>query len=84
MPTPSDSNHLVYQVVNIDRSDRWLLQRRLQELMIKSWCSDDGSLWVEVKHSNAAILVHSTVKQFLSPRQELLDWLERCWQNQVY
>jgi hypothetical protein len=83
MIQPSSSNALVGQVVQIPRSDRWLIYHRLQELMIPCWCPDDGSLRVEANNGIAAILVRSTVQQFVASRQELVDWLERCWDTKV-
>jgi hypothetical protein len=83
MSQPSNSNALVGQIVKVARSDRWLVYRRLQELTIPCWCPSDGSLWVEVNHSIAAILVRSTIEQFTASRQELVEWLERCWDTEA-
>ncbi len=69
------------QVLHIPLSDRWLVYHRLQELKIKCFCSADGSLRVEVNNCLEAILIRSTVMQFLASRQELVDWLERCWDD---
>jgi hypothetical protein len=69
------------QVSKISRSDRWCVHRRLQELDIPCWCPDDGSLWIGVEHCIHAILVRSTVQQFVATRHELVDWLERCWET---
>jgi hypothetical protein len=84
MSTPSSSNLCVGQVVNVARGDRWQIYHRLQELMIPCWCPADGSLRVEVNSSIAAVLLRSTIQQFVAPRQELVDWLERCWQTKNY
>ena len=86
---PPNPDALVSQVVKISRgdseallqADRWIVYRRLQELMIPCWCPEDGSLWVEVNHGLAAILLRSTVQQLFASRQELVDWLERCWET---
>lgn len=67
------------QVLQIPLCDRYSIHRRLQELMIPSSCLPDGSLHVQVNSWLTAILVCSTVMQFLATRQELLDWLEYCW-----
>jgi hypothetical protein len=66
--------------VDVSRIDRWCVYHRLQELTIPCWCLEDGSLSVEVKDSSAALLVRSVVHQFVASRQELLKWLENCWQ----
>lgn len=77
---PSSSNSFIYQIGKIPQTLRWQVCYRLQELRIPCWCPTDGSLWVEVHDCVAAVLVRSTVQQYLTPRQELVDWLERCWQ----
>lgn len=79
MLTPSSSDTAVGQVVNVSRILRWQIYHRLQELKISCWCPADGSLRVEVNDTVSAVLVRSTVQQFVAPRQELVDWLERCW-----
>ena len=70
--------------VSVSRIDRWLIHSRLQELMINSWCPTNGELLVEINSCVDAILVRSTVKQLVAPREELVDWLERCWQMEVF
>ncbi|MCM0591722.1 MAG: Asr1405/Asl0597 family protein [Gloeotrichia echinulata IR180] len=78
------NDFLGYQVLQIPVSDRWLIYRRLQELKIKCSCPSDGSLRVQVNSSVEAILIRSTLMQFLASRQELLDWLERCWDTNYF
>lgn len=73
----------VSQVTKVNRSDRWSVYRRLQELKIPCWCPEDGTLWVEIDDCLNAILLRSTIQQFVSNRYELADWLERCWTTQV-
>ena len=73
----------VSQVAKIHPSDRWTVYRRLQELNISCWCPEDGTLWVEIDRCIHAILLRSTIQQFVSTRSELTDWLERCWSTQV-
>lgn len=73
----------VSQVDKIHRSDRWSVYRRLQELNIPCWCPEDGTLWVEIHHCTHAVLIRSTIQQFVSTRSELAEWLERCWSTQV-
>lgn len=72
---------IITQVAKIPPGTRWCVYRRLQELEIPCWCPDDGSLWSGVENCIHAILVRSTVQQFVAPRQELVDWLERCWET---
>jgi hypothetical protein len=75
----SSSNFLGDRVLHIPLSDRWLIYSRLQELMIPCSCMADGSLWVQVDSLQTAILIRSTLMQFIASRQQLLDWLEHCW-----
>lgn len=83
MITPSHPHALVSQVAQISRSDRWFISRRLQELTINCWCPEDGSLWVEIGNSIEAVLLRSTVYQSIASRQELIHWLERCWESNL-
>jgi hypothetical protein len=79
MLSPCSSDASNEQILQIPLSDRWRIYHRLQELMIKSSCHPDGSLRVQVNNSLEAILIRSTVMQFLASRHELVGWLERCW-----
>ncbi len=63
--------------------DRWSIHRRLQELNIPANCPSDGTLRVDVNYPLALLLVRSVILKFSLPRQESVDWLERCWQSQV-
>lgn len=69
----------VAHIISVPRGDRWRIYHRLQELMIPCWCPEDGSLRVEVQNGIGALLLRSVVQQFLAPRQEIVTWLERCW-----
>jgi hypothetical protein len=71
----SSSTH----VVSVPRIDRWRIYHRLQELMIPCWCLEDGSLHVDVQDGIGALLLRSVVQQFMASRQEMVNWLERCW-----
>ncbi|MBD2294312.1 hypothetical protein H6G06_12655 [Anabaena sphaerica FACHB-251] len=71
------------QVLQIPLSDRWQIYHRLQELMIACSCPPDGSLRVQVKSLQEAILVRSAVMQFLASRCELVTWLETCWSHSI-
>ncbi|MEM7759338.1 MAG: Asr1405/Asl0597 family protein [Cyanobacteria bacterium P01_A01_bin.40] len=73
----------VSQITKIQRSERWSVYRRLQELNIPCWCPQDGSLWVEIDSCIHAILLRSTIQQFVSTRSESIDWLERCWFSEL-
>ncbi|ADI63627.1 Asr1405/Asl0597 family protein [Trichormus azollae] len=69
------------QVLQIPLSDRSQIYHRLQELMITCSCPPDGSLRVQVNSLQEAILVRSTVMQFLASRCELVEWLDGCWSH---
>jgi hypothetical protein len=73
----SPATHL--HAVAVPRGDRWRIYHRLQELTIPCWCLPDGTLRVEVQNSTGALLLRSVVQQFMAPRQEMVNWLERCW-----
>lgn len=75
----SDSQSSTVQILTISRSDRWLVQQRLQSLSIPCHCPADGRLEVEVNTPVAIVQVRSVIQQLTAPRSELLDWLERCW-----
>jgi hypothetical protein len=77
------SNTLIGQALDIPRSDRWRIYQRLQELTIPCACPADGSLRVDINHGIALVLVRSTMRQFIAPRQELVNWLERCLHTNV-
>ena len=79
--TPPDA--FISQVAKIHRSERWSVHRRLQELNIPCWCPEDGALWIEIDSCINAILLRSTIQQFVSTRSELIDWLERCWSTEL-
>ncbi|MDJ0598752.1 MAG: hypothetical protein QNJ37_07945 [Crocosphaera sp.] len=81
MMQPYHSDALISQVEKVSRCDRWTVCQRLQELMIPCWCPEDGSLWVEIEHGNHGILLRSVVYGAIAPRQELVTWLERCWET---
>lgn len=68
------------QTIAISRTDRWQACYRLQELDIPCTCLTDGQLQVEVCTPIAAMQIWSVTRQLTSSRQQLADWLERCWQ----
>ena len=67
------------QVIQIDWSDRWQVYYRLQALEIECFCQANQPLQVYSNNPQAAIQTWSVVKQFTANRQELIDWLDRCW-----
>lgn len=66
--------------LSVPRIARWQICYRLQELMIPCWCLPDGSLRVDVQNGTVILLLRSVVQQFVASRQEMVNWLERCWE----
>jgi hypothetical protein len=79
MQDQPDTNTSIIDVVAVPRTDRWRIYHRLQELQIPCWCLPDGSLHVEVQNITGAFLLRSVVQQFVASRQEMVSWLEQCW-----
>ncbi len=67
------------QLVSITRSDRWQVHQRLTELGIPSSCLSDGSFQVDLHSPLALIQLRSVLFQLTGARQQLVDWLEQCW-----
>ncbi len=68
------------QQIAVCRCDRWQLQQRLQDLEIPVYCEEDGSVWADVSHPVTIVQIRSVMQQLVAPRQELVGWLNRCWQ----
>jgi hypothetical protein len=81
MLEPRSSDTSYEQVVQIPLSERWQVYQRLQDLKIPCSCFSDGSLRVQVNSCITALLLRSTLMQIQKPRQELIEWLERCWKH---
>lgn len=69
------------QVLEIDWADRWLIYHRLQDLSIPCHCAMNQPLRVEVNSSLTAMQVWSVCQQLQAPRNYLVSWLRRCWQQ---
>lgn len=67
------------QTLEIPRSQRWQVCRRLQELDIPCTCHSTGGLQVEVSSPSQSIQVWSVVQQVTASRLQLVDWLNRCY-----
>jgi hypothetical protein len=70
---------LAGHILTISRCDRWQAHQRLEELELHCWCAEDGTLCVEISSVLAGIQVRSVIQQLTASRQELIAWLERCW-----
>lgn len=78
---PSGLNVEVNEILEVNCLDRWQVYRRLQELTIPSWCGTNQPLRVRVSDVRAAIQLWSVSRQFSHSRQDLILWLEQCWQD---
>jgi hypothetical protein len=79
-PSSLESTSLAFPVLSISRCDRWQAHQRLLELGIPCQCEAEGFLRVEVNSPLALVQLQSVVQQFTASRQDLLGWLEACWQ----
>jgi hypothetical protein len=68
------------QIVTVNWAERWLVYYRLRELQIPCQCSTDKPLQVQLDNTKTAIQLWSVARQFSASRQELVDWLNCCWQ----
>jgi hypothetical protein len=68
------------EIIQVKWLDRWQMYYRLRDLDVECFCQSNQPLKVSVKHTQAAIQIWSVAKQFTANRQELIDWLNRCWQ----
>ena len=73
-------NQPLIHAVGIKNTERWSIFHRLQELDIPCICSTDKPLQVQLDTPNAIAQLCSVVKQSTEPRQELINWLNNCWQ----
>ena len=80
----SISSYSFKQVVEVSRTDRWQVYRRLQELGIPCRCQTNQALIVEIGSIAAAIQLWSVVRQLNSKRQDLIEVLERCWHHRYH
>ncbi|HEY9668683.1 MAG TPA: Asr1405/Asl0597 family protein [Coleofasciculaceae cyanobacterium] len=67
------------QIIKINKSERWIVYRRLQELEIPCRCGTNQPLSYQINDVTSAIQVWSVVRQLTVPRRELASWLECCW-----
>ena len=74
-------NVIVVPIVDIPDWGKPKIYHRLQELAIPCWRTRDGNIWVEISDVNAAVLIHKTIKQAVTQRQELVELLQNCWQQ---
>jgi hypothetical protein len=68
------------EIIQVKWLDRWQVYYRLRDLDVECFCQSNQPLKASVKHTQAAIQIWSVAKQFTANRQELIHWLDRCWQ----
>ena len=68
------------QIIEVDWLDRWQVYYRLKDLEIPCSCRSNQPLKASPNHPQAAIQIWSVTRQFTANRQELIDWLNQCWQ----
>lgn len=78
---PLDLESEACEVVAVNWVDRWQIYQRLQELEIPCWCAIGQPLRAQVNGAKEVAQLASVLKQFNAPRQELVQWLEQCWQK---
>jgi len=71
------------QIVEICWGERWLVYHRLQELNIPCHCASNQPLTVSLRAPIQAIQLWSIIKQLRGSRQELVSWLNSCWQQEA-
>lgn len=69
------------QIVTVEWSERWQVYHRLKALEIECSCCINEPLQVAPNSPQEAIQIWSIVKQVTNNRQELVNWLHKCWQS---
>lgn len=72
-------NFIVTPIVDVSDRAKPEILKRLQALAIPCWRTRDGNIWVEIRDSNVAVLIHNTIKQSVVKSEELVELLEHCW-----
>ena len=68
-------------IISVKLTHKWDVYHRLKALEIDCQCKTNQPLLIELNTPQTAIQVWSVVKHLTAPRQELIDWLNRCWQS---
>ena len=69
------------QTVAVELSRRWEVYYRLQDLDVPCYCSCNEPLQIEIRSPLVGIQVWQVMRQVTCTRQELIDWLESCWEK---
>ncbi|WP_254566630.1 Asr1405/Asl0597 family protein [Oscillatoria sp. HE19RPO] len=68
------------RLVEVNGTERWSVFHRLRELEIPCWCEPNQPLRVYLSQTIATVQFWSVSRQMNASRQELVRWLEQCWQ----
>jgi hypothetical protein len=69
-------------ILSVKWIDRWDVFHRLQALGIECQCCTNKPLLVDLHSPTTVAQVWSVARQFSTPRHELIDWLDNCWEVQ--
>lgn len=87
MPTLNPSYGPLYDqpgtVLNLDRVACWNVYNRLKELDIPCQCSVNSPLTVTIESPIMLFQVWSVINACTAPRANLVNHLNRCWQQRV-
>ncbi|MBW3586763.1 MAG: hypothetical protein KY448_13250 [Cyanobacteria bacterium 0813] len=78
---PADPELEVCDIVQVSWLDRWQVYKRLQELEIPCWCAVDEPLRAQISTAKQVAQLASVLRQVSAPRDELVQWLDCCWQK---
>ncbi len=67
----------------VNRSQRWLVYHRLQELDIPCESGSHKPLFAEINTPTAAIQLWCVVRRLRISREELITLLESCWELKI-
>lgn len=76
----STAKQLSSRILPVKWACRWDVFRRLQALDIECECSTNKPLLVNFRSPTTVAQIWSVVRQFDTPRQELIHWLDNCWE----
>lgn len=67
-------------MISVHWMHKWDVYHRLKALEIDCHCQTNQPLTIDLNTTQTAIQLWSVVKHSSASRQELIDWLNRCWQ----
>lgn len=75
-----DSKQQPSRILTVKWAYRWEVFRRLKALEIQCQCSTNEPLLVQLDSPQTVVQIWSVVRQFSASRNDLISWLDRCWQ----